>query len=87
MYTNIGAKIKGLAKFIAYVGIAGSVITSFILIGGEAIGTGLGVLVGGSLISWIGSWFMYGFGELIEKTTDIAKNTTKDSSTEAKHDN
>ena len=27
------------------------------------------------LLSWISSWLLYGFGELIEKTTEIAKNT------------
>lgn len=27
------------------------------------------------LISWISSFFMYGFGELIDKTCDIERNT------------
>ena len=86
MYNNIGAKIKVLAQVIAWVGIIGCVITGFALIaqgadmryGGEAlIGAGIGVLIGGSLISWISSWLLYGFGELIVKTTEIAKNTAK----------
>jgi hypothetical protein len=29
----------------------------------------------GSLISWISSLALYGFGELIEKTAEIARNT------------
>ena len=85
MYNNIGANIKILAQVIAWVGIIGSVITGFILIaqgadsyyGGEVlVGIGIGILLVGSLMSWISSWFMYGFGELIEKTTEIAKNTS-----------
>ena len=75
MYDNIGAKIKVLAQVIAWIGIAGSVITGFVIII-ESAGVGIGILIVGSLMSWISSWFMYGFGELIEKTTEIAKNTS-----------
>lgn len=41
--------------------------------------TGLGVafLIVGPLISVIGSFFTYGFGELIVKTTEIANNMAK----------
>ncbi len=31
---------------------------------------GLGVLVFGCLLSWLGSFFAYGFGQLIEKTEE-----------------
>lgn len=80
MFTNIGDKIKSLAKVIAWIGIAGSVISGFVMINsgyGVSIIMGIGVILGGSLISWISSWFLYGFGELIEKTTEIAWNTAK----------
>jgi len=88
MYKNIGVKIKFLAQVIAVAGVFGSALIGFILIGqganaynGEAlVGWGVGVLLGGSLVSWIGSWFMYGFGELIQKTTEIARNTAKSTS-------
>ena len=89
MYNNIGAKIKVLAQVIAWIGIIGSMIAGviymrgFVMItqdsGGEAlVGVleGFGIMIGGFLLSWISSWFMYGFGELIEKTTEIAKNTS-----------
>jgi hypothetical protein len=87
MYNNIGEKIKVLAQVIAWIGIIGNVIAGFILIaqgadsynGSEAL-IGVGILIGGSLISWIFSWFMYGFGELIVKTTEIAKNTASGAS-------
>jgi len=78
MYDNIGAKIKVLAQIIAWIGIAGSVIAGFVLMaqGDAGVLIGFIVLIVGALTSWISSWFMYGFGELIEKTTEIAKNTS-----------
>ena len=36
---------------------------------------GILVIAIGSLFSWVGSFCLYGFGELIEKTTEIAENT------------
>jgi len=90
MFTNIGKKIKGLAKFICWVGIIFSVIGGILqIVNGvkEATANGVSpvgqivlgviIIVGGFLISWIGSFFMYGFGELIDKTADIAENTKK----------
>jgi len=76
MYNKIGIKIKVAAKVIAWIGIIGSTIAGIFLMSYKPfVITGLGVLLGGSFISWILSWFMYGYGELIEKTTEIAKNT------------
>jgi hypothetical protein len=84
MYNNIGEKIKGLAKSLALIGTIISVIIGINLIvkgsdsyydGRVLIYTGIGVILVGTLVSWIWSWFMYGFGELIEKTAEIARNT------------
>ena len=86
MYSNIGAKIKFLAQLFAWIGIIVSIISGFVWIvrgfyvgfkdgGVVLIGIGIGVMIGGFLASWISSWYAYGFGELIEKTTDVAKNT------------
>ena len=36
---------------------------------------GLAVIVIGPIIAWVSSWMLYGFGELISKTTEIARNT------------
>ena len=84
MFKNIGGKIKELAKVICYVGIAISVIDGIVMIGfgsssnGDAmVGMGLAVMIVGSLVSWIGSFFAYGFGELIENTTVIAELAAK----------
>jgi len=100
MWDNIGEKIKLLAKVIAWVGIISSVIGGISLIsqgfdinqssrsgrGGELfIYLGTASLIGGSIISWISSFFMYGFGELIEKTSIIEKNTRNTISTNNKN--
>ena len=36
---------------------------------------GLKFIIIGVLSSWIGSFLLYGFGELIERTAEIAQNT------------
>lgn len=36
-----------------------------------AIVAGVIIMVLGSLLSWIGTWLLYGYGELIDKVTDI----------------
>lgn len=81
MFTNIGGKIKELAKVICYVGIAISVVAGISMIGSgrnsAMVGTGVAVMIVGSLVSWIGSFFAYGFGELIENTTVIAELAAK----------
>ena len=79
MFKNIGGKIKGLAAFFAWVGIIGSILGGIglmIAIGDEiAIIAGIGIAVAGSLVSWIGSFLLYGFGQLIYNSDIIAKNT------------
>ncbi len=81
MFKNIGGKIKGLAKVICFVGIGISVVAGFGKMGSghndAMVGMGLAVMIGGSLVSWIGLFFAYGFGELIENTTVIAELAAK----------
>ncbi len=86
MFDNIGGKIKGLAKFIYWVGFIISVIAGIsILLGGASISNsfgvsglpvffvGLAVIAIGSLLSWVGSLTLYGFGELVENSTYCAE--------------
>ena len=86
MWDNISGKIKSLAKFIAWFGIISSIIGGIVLFsiggnqrygGGIFIGIGFATIFLGSLFFWISSWFMYGFGELIENTESIRNNTSK----------
>lgn len=79
MFDNIGKKIKTLTKILVWIGIVASIIAglALLIISGEArdygqlIGLGLVFLIGGPFLSWVSSFFMYGFGELIDKTCDI----------------
>lgn len=77
MYNNIGGKIKGLTKTIAVLGaLAPIVIGLGLMFSDENLFlVGLLVIAVGCLISWISSWLLYGFGELIENTALIARNT------------
>jgi len=89
MFNHIGRKIKGLAKFICWLGIILSVLVGIIMIvggsnvdvsgveGAEALQSlgwvgGVLFIIIGCLASWIGSFFTYGFGQLIENTDKMA---------------
>ena len=81
MFDNVGGKIKGFAKVVCWIGIIGSIIGGigcFVASSGARysmqttlILSGFAVIIVGSLLSWLGSLFTYGFGELIEQTTAI----------------
>ena len=79
MFSNIGGKIKVLAQVQCWLGIIGSIIYGIVLIsastrmryGGETVALGVAVMIGGSFLSWICSFFGYGFGELIERVQRI----------------
>ena len=77
MFENIGNKIKTLATVLTILGMAFSAVLALVMCSNGRIGAGLLVLFLGFVFSWIGSFCLYGFGELIEKTTEIAQNTGK----------
>ena len=74
MYNNIGGKIKGVAVAGCIFGIIASLITGILLISNSSYynpttTAGWITIIVGSLASWLGSFCLYGFGELIEKTS------------------
>ena len=81
MFDNIGKKIKTLATVLCWGGIVASVIVAMMMFmlaedsAEEFMGPGLFFLIIGPLSSWISSFFVYGFGELIDKACDIERNT------------
>ena len=89
MFSNIGRKIKITAKVLCWIEIIVSVAggVGMIAAGFSGMWTqmgsivtilgGIGASLLGSLLSWVGSFFMVGFGELIENTAEIAANTRK----------
>lgn len=87
MYENIGGKIKGLAKAIFIIEAIAAVITGFVLMASDSdtFLIGLLVMIIGSIVAWVSSWFLYGFGELIDKACEIEKNTRKDNDESNQH--
>lgn len=87
MFDNIGGKIKTMADYLLYIGITlivgGGIVGLFFVLRG-ATGSDfdgwillqyvLGIILGCCLVSFI-STILYGFGEIIERTQEIAKNT------------
>lgn len=73
MFTNIGTKIKTTAKVFAWVGIILSVLAGVALTISAGFIGGILVAIVGSLLSWVGSLALYGFGELVENS-DIRTN-------------
>lgn len=82
MFDNIGGKIKKLAEIICGLGIVASIISGIVVmaIDEDMILIGLLIIALGCLLSWIGSFFTYGFGEIIEKLCEIENNTRTEKS-------
>jgi len=70
MFDDIGNKIKKLAKILTWVGIALSIVIG-IMIWSQSFIWGLITMILGALASWVGSFILYGFGELIENTAQL----------------
>ena len=79
MFSNISGKIKTLAQALCWIGIVGSVISGLAMMGsgGDLALLGFVVIVIGSLLSWVSSFTLYGFGQLIENTDKIVLNAEK----------
>lgn len=87
MFDNIGGKIKEFATFLTIAGIIASVISGIAIISNSyAIGygpiQGIGILIGflviilGSIISWVSSLVLYGFGQLVKSVQNIERELT-----------
>ena len=95
MFTNIGRKIKVLAKVLCWIGIIGGIVSGISLIIVGAKGTGIAMdyygstsVVGGAaliavgvvllivlpLLAWVSSFLLYGFGEMVDSTSDIKRS-------------
>ena len=71
MFDNIGNKIKKLATFITTIGITASIIVALFIIMNQSSLWVVAFLIAilGSLVSWLGSFLLYGYGELIDQAT------------------
>lgn len=80
MFKNIGDKIKTLTLIISITGMVLSVVAGGVFIMLNVFDEfvynlvcGIIIMVIGSLYCWIGGFAMYGFGELIDRTSSIDK--------------
>ena len=79
MFDNISDKMKSAATALAILGIIGSIIVGIVMIAKAedsyypeiGIWSGWLVIIVGSLSSWVSSFTLYGFGQLIENTDAI----------------
>ena len=87
LYQDIGEKIKGWAKWVFIIGAIVSVISAVIILSTAedlwVIIVGLLALFVGPIASWIFSWLLYGFGEIIDTLDVIAYNTYRKEDEEA----
>lgn len=74
MFDNIGGKIKGLAKVLFWLQVIAAVIVGIVLVE-DTEGLSLLFALAGVPVAWISAWFLYGFGEIIDKLCDIERNT------------
>ena len=78
-YADVGKKIKKWAQGIFVVEVIASILGGIIfLIANEdsaLIIYGLLILILGPIFAWISSWFVYAFGELVDKTAANERNT------------
>lgn len=78
MFNNIGEKIKKLAIVATVLGMIASLIAAIIIWAGNmGVLYGIFVLVVGVVFSWISSFVLYGFGEVIVKLNEIEKDIQK----------
>ncbi len=71
MFDDIGGKIKMVAKIACWIGIILSVCYGIYDFVHEMPVDGIIWIVVGPLSSWIGTFVLYGFGELIDRVTSI----------------
>lgn len=87
MFKNISGKIKTLAivffvlgvivsavSLISWLDISANLSWEYRLFKDNCVRIAWGSLVGGVFTAWAGSILIYGFGELIEKTSETAKH-------------
>ena len=73
MFDNIGGKIKSLAQIIAYILMGLSILAGLLMLFSNPV-VGILSIVVGCLSAWIGSFFMYAFGELVENSERSANS-------------
>lgn len=76
MFRNIGNKIRIFATVLTWIGIVISSLVGIITMVDFPL-IGLLIVVLGCFGSWLSSFVLYGFGELIVNVNEIKENVTK----------
>lgn len=86
MFENIGSKIKNLSKFICCIEIIACIVVGIVMAATNEnlIFAGILVAVIGALLSWVGAFILYGFGQLIENSDIVAEESRQSN---AKYEN
>ena len=71
MFKNIGGKIKNLAVAITCIGIILSIVVGGVIISEGESTVGLLVMLVGFLASWISTFILYGFGQMVENSDKL----------------
>jgi multisubunit Na+/H+ antiporter MnhG subunit len=83
MYDNIGSKIKTLAIVLCVIGIIGCIISGIVFLAEIEVVKGLLFLLLGPVLSWVGSFCMYGLGQAVENTEILISKMNKVNSDKA----
>ncbi len=79
MYSNVGKKIMILAQVLGWVLLGAGIILFLVVLShgrsGKFLTGGIGLAVG--IFGFISSWFLYGFGQLVDDVNAI-RNTPKE---------
>ena len=73
MYSNIGGKIKDLAVFVFCLGAVITVLVGCFWMFKLKQLIGLVWILGGPFFSWLGSFTLYGFGQLVENSDTMVR--------------
>jgi len=87
MFNDISAKIKASAQVLIWLGILASFVWGTAILASTESYTGVVVMVVGSILSWILSFCMYGFGQLIENTEVLINRNCEEKTDSPANDN
>lgn len=83
MFDNIGNKIKILAQVVCWLGIIGSFVWGIIIMIEVESAIAVLPIIVGPLVSWIGSFILYSWGETVENINEIKKSVCRDKDVDA----
>lgn len=83
MWNNMGRKIQALAKVMCWFGIAAAIAGAIVLFQNYyTVAIGVFTIILGPILSWVGSWVLYGFGIIVEKAENTSTVNVKESSSD-----